>query len=73
MLSDGTEGICKIDNKCPDIIDLIKSNKTYEIVKCGFIYTDQVVCCKSDTVMKINFKKVLCEEDVTEVPDIKFE
>lgn len=40
----GAQGICKIINECPDVIDDIVKHGLYP-TQCGFRGHDQIVCC----------------------------
>jgi len=76
MLKDGTKGICAIDRLCPYLVDLLRSDKESEIVRCGFSMRSQVICCKQTASIRAasleppqnqKFKKALCEENSTAI------
>lgn len=64
QVKDGSKGTCTIDKDCPYVIDLLKRNKSRDIVKCGFSGRYSIVCCKSSD----KFSKLLCKENVDKIP-----
>lgn len=64
VVKDGSKGTCTIDKDCPYVIDLLKKNKSGDIVKCGFSGHYPIVCCKSSD----KFSKLLCKGKVDKIP-----
>ena len=59
-LYDGSSGICRLDKECNYVIDLLKSGKKDQVVRCGFRHREAISCCKEKFSKRFS-TDILCE------------